>query len=380
MFSHFLLLRSLVHRLLSRRALLVLVLGGMACGARSGTDTKNIPTVDAGSHDMRARDLQRDRFDPSPDACVPACGERRCGPDPVCGQVCGICPKEEVCSTSGTCHAPATWQDVPHPPINTIEDVWASGPNDVWMVGDAPVASGGLRGIVLHYDGKKISERLIPPSPTLNGVGGSSSNDVWVVGDKGTILHYMTGTWKKRPSPTTEILFDVWVDSPKAAWAAGREGAFRYDSVKGWTKATPVGWNLTKVCGRASDDIWATGPGIEVHFDGKTWEKQYLSKTWPYDVALWCQPGSDVWIAMTEKVYRYHGHRWTSAKLPPQKDIYMWDLHGTSSTDLWAAASDTLHYDGKTWTVSSLKGPFAIFAVAPDDVWAAGIKYIAHYH
>jgi hypothetical protein len=35
-------------------------------------------------------------------ACIPACGDRTCGPDPVCGMSCGTCT-EGVCDESGRC-------------------------------------------------------------------------------------------------------------------------------------------------------------------------------------------------------------------------------------------------------------------------------------
>lgn len=36
-------------------------------------------------------------------ACVPACGARRCGPDPVCGDSCGDCDSGEHCTAAGAC-------------------------------------------------------------------------------------------------------------------------------------------------------------------------------------------------------------------------------------------------------------------------------------
>jgi len=37
-----------------------------------------------------------------PGACVPQCGQRECGPDPVCGRSCGVCPDGERCN-AGFC-------------------------------------------------------------------------------------------------------------------------------------------------------------------------------------------------------------------------------------------------------------------------------------
>ncbi len=35
--------------------------------------------------------------------CVPDCTNRECGPDPLCGEICGICPDEWSCTSNGRC-------------------------------------------------------------------------------------------------------------------------------------------------------------------------------------------------------------------------------------------------------------------------------------
>ncbi len=39
----------------------------------------------------------------APPSCVPQCGARRCGSDPVCGQPCGACDDQSVCTAEGQC-------------------------------------------------------------------------------------------------------------------------------------------------------------------------------------------------------------------------------------------------------------------------------------
>jgi len=36
-------------------------------------------------------------------ACVPDCSQTQCGPDPVCGAQCGLCPPGQVCTNQGIC-------------------------------------------------------------------------------------------------------------------------------------------------------------------------------------------------------------------------------------------------------------------------------------
>lgn len=41
------------------------------------------------------------------DTCLPACATRTCGPDPVCGASCGVCPPDQICIPLGFCVIPA---------------------------------------------------------------------------------------------------------------------------------------------------------------------------------------------------------------------------------------------------------------------------------
>ncbi len=36
-------------------------------------------------------------------SCTPACGDRVCGPDPVCGESCGSCSSSTYCDDDGQC-------------------------------------------------------------------------------------------------------------------------------------------------------------------------------------------------------------------------------------------------------------------------------------
>ncbi len=67
------------------------VIGGVPMGSADGTWVLGgaPPPTDEGSY-------------PGP-SCVSNCGGRQCGPDPVCGESCGTCDSDEVCSHEGNC-------------------------------------------------------------------------------------------------------------------------------------------------------------------------------------------------------------------------------------------------------------------------------------
>jgi len=71
----------------------------------------------------------------------------------------------------------------------TMRSIWGSGPNDVWIVGEA----GGIR----HWDGtewsvSRVAIGGIPLWQNLTAVHGRPDGDVWAVGD-GVALHRVTG-------------------------------------------------------------------------------------------------------------------------------------------------------------------------------------------
>jgi hypothetical protein len=91
--------------------------------------------------------------------------------------------KSRICAWNGS-----AW--LPVPSNDTLESwtyasylrgIWGSGPNDVWVVGDA--------GAILQWDGNSLA--IVPSGITnsLRAIWGSATNDLWAVGDNGTILH-----------------------------------------------------------------------------------------------------------------------------------------------------------------------------------------------
>lgn len=83
------------------------------------------------------------------------------------------------------------WSEFPNPLSNTLsyfDDVWTSGPNDVWVAGggNIPWVS---QGTLMHWDGTSWSLAVQGTTPYLTSIWASSPTDVWAMGQWGTILH-----------------------------------------------------------------------------------------------------------------------------------------------------------------------------------------------
>jgi hypothetical protein len=70
-----------------------------------------------------------------------------------------------------------SWKFVPSDTEGMRWDVWGSGPNNVFSVGD--VAG---KGLISNYNGTDWTTMLVTITPTLQGAWGSSENDIFAVG------------------------------------------------------------------------------------------------------------------------------------------------------------------------------------------------------
>jgi hypothetical protein len=67
--------------------------------------------------------------------------------------------------------------------------IWASGPNDFWVVGGY---NNNTEGRIWHWDGTTWTRQLTSETitPSVQGIWGTSPTDVWVVVADGRLLHY----------------------------------------------------------------------------------------------------------------------------------------------------------------------------------------------
>ena len=103
--------------------------------------------------------------------------------------------------------------------------LWASGPNDVWMVGERHSLATGLPLAIEHFDGQSFTNgagQLDPQGslPALKAIWGADANHVYAVGGNGTIVFWNGTLWTSILSGTTEDLVAVWGSGPNDVWVA----------------------------------------------------------------------------------------------------------------------------------------------------------------
>lgn len=95
-----------------------------------------------------------------------------------------------------------SWSDLSStvPPEVALNGVWGTRKNDVYIAGGA-IAGGALESVILHFDG--VAWTVVERgswAAWMEQVWGTGPNDVWSVGLAGSILHFDGVSWSRHAS------------------------------------------------------------------------------------------------------------------------------------------------------------------------------------
>jgi hypothetical protein len=125
---------------------------------------------------------------------------------------------------------------------------------------------------------------------------------------------------------------------------------------------------LLGVMGRSPSEVYTVTPfGQGYRFDGSRWIPTFgpLQVAFSRLNAFWVTPSSSsIWAVGTQSrpdlngslirsghVFRTTGNAWTTEYVGPD-GTELWDVSGTSDSDIWVSGTHILHYDGATWTTT----------------------------
>lgn len=294
----------------------------------------------------------------------------------------------------------SSWKQVAMPtPAGAIQvdvnAVAATGPADVWAVGNWWAANNAGSLLVEHWDGSAWTIDDVPfPCSTgqLLGVGGLSGSDVWAVGtcdNRTLVLHWDGSTWQRMPSPhpgwhSLSQLASVSAISSSSVWAFGN-----------YATAQKKGHRRTGYAGARRT--------LALHWNGATWKQITSPNVTTGSNRLYASAAAgrgDLWAAggygnggsgrlLAE---HWNGRAWhvfpVNTGLPIAKTQGLTSLAAAASDDLWAAgfrqdgqnlcySGLVAHWNGSTWsavpTLNANTDQFAgIAAASPTAVWAVG--------
>jgi hypothetical protein len=343
-----------------------------------------------------------------------------------------------------------------------INGVAAPAANDVWIGGDVQathVLSGttvfsGYVSVIEHWDGRRwcVADSPLIAYSILRSLTASGPADVWAVGEGGQarplIEHWDGRRWTVTPTqaiPGANFynLSSVAASSPSNAWAVGdalTPGLRNrdYQVVEHWDghawRLVPTGiaprlqgyQQLNAVTTRATNDTWVVGLDtssiqsrqvpLAMHWDGVHWQHAPLppqadAQRLERLDAVAALSARDVWAVGTFNAsgtgggggpgplaFHWDGARWRAVPVPNDPDaahsegLQGWELHAIaaiSPVDIWAMGppSHAAHWNGHVWRAFALTGPSlsepAISAVSAEstrDVWAVGLGTVLADH
>lgn len=257
-------------------------------------------------------------------------------------------------------------------PSHYWESVWASGSDDVWIVGH--------RGELRHWDGTSLASVESGTRQDLMGVWGTSATDVWAIGTQGILLHFDGFIWSAAESGTKQPLLGIWGTAPDDVWAVGNKGVILHWDGGRWTLSeSGTTENLRAVWTPGANDAWAVGnAGTVLHWEGATWAPVPLA-THDDLTSIWGASADDFWVT---GVYNLLVHRTGGEWLPILGDNYSYRravrLGGTATNDVWVVdpgGPGVEHWDGTDWTWSRMPPQawyVGMWAVSATDQWFCG--------
>jgi hypothetical protein len=202
------------------------------------------------------------------------------------------------------------WEAVDAGTSQTLDTVWGSGPDDVWVAGRA--------GTLVHFDGTAWTRVETPSTAALNGLWGDARDRFYLAGSGGTVLVWDGEVWAGVTGGTTNNLRSVFLRSAVDGWAVGAQGTVLRFRGLGWAK-TPVMLDPE------------TELADELH-------------------AVWSFSGSDAWaVGAGGRVIRWDGTAWAVVETP--WTVTLRGLYGQAPDDLWAVGNEgqVIHWNGETW-------------------------------
>jgi hypothetical protein len=228
--------------------------------------------------------------------------------------------------------------------------------NDVWVFGyDVNLSAGTINPIGMHFDGQNwtLGPDLTPINSGRYGyqIWGNQPSNYWAVGDKGNIFEYAgSATWitcsisSACPgSGVTADLSAIHGIGPGDVWASGGGVTLHYEGAQ-WiprNAGLPTNQSAAVSWAAASDDVWATTPSGVAHWNGTIWT---VDSTVSSIYGIWGSASNDVWAVGTSAIRHWDGSTWSQS--------YAVDNQAVNSNML--SISDIWYWDGTAWTLTPL--------------------------
>jgi hypothetical protein len=159
----------------------------------------------------------------------------------------------------------------PCPRRGDLVSIWGTAAADVFTVSSATFSGDGA---LVHWDGKTWSTLTKLSSSAVNDLWASGPNDVYMAGGLGSMLHWDGAAVSRVYTPDASCYFGVWGSGPNDVYAVGCPGKYaQWDGARWTTKVSSTGSGLSAVRGSGAGDLFAVGwNGGLFHLRSGDWE------------------------------------------------------------------------------------------------------------
>lgn len=279
----------------------------------------------------------------------------------------------------------ATWADIGSPTSTALNGIWGSGPENIVAV--------GFGSTVLQYAGSRlVGLPGLSASVTIEGVWGTGPDNIFVADKSYNIFRYDGTDWTAMtlpdvgspgdvipidPSLPTNPLPRAHFDGGGAVIIAPRPGDPAY------LPKAPREVTLSDIWGSDSSNVFATGYGVILHFNGSgSWTEMTIPHAAPF-AALWGNAGDDVFAGGSSTILRWNGASWVRQIAPTGTNVRGLWSDGSHHYAVGAMGDEILHDSGSGWefeVVPSTAVLNSVWGSGPDHVVAVGeAGTILHY-
>ena len=174
-------------------------------------------------------------------------------------------------------------------------------------------------------------------------------------------------------SPTSNTLEDVWGSSSNNVFAVGDKVILHYDGST-WTNMNiPSSSTLYSVWGSSATDVWAVGD-VVLHYNGISWSQVNINYSYSL-IKVFGFSSNDVWACGDYGfIYHYNGTSWSLVSTGQFSNVELVSMFGASANDLYligfegtsSYTSHLIHYDGSTFSIVKSIGTRFLDIWSPD--------------
>lgn len=277
-----------------------------------------------------------------------------------------------ACSADGWC-----WQR-PRPRGGRINAVYATAPDNLWMVGDA--------GHVLSWNGTRWREHALPEPPfrstmSFGAIAGRGPSDMWI-GSRDLVYRWDGASWELRdtiPPGVDQAFHGIWEAPNGDVWIAMDYGMVRRSIGGGPLESFAVApaqaplSELGSIWGVAADDLWISGrPGRMFRWDGQAFT-EHPTGTYKSGGNLEGASSTDAWIGGYDgTLVHWTGASWSAVDTGLGTGWYIKGVAVNGASDVrWLAQKGSGEATFLAWDGTSLTG-----AHAPTDVVLSDLEIV----